>query len=207
MESCVRLSRGQKHSPGGAAGGRSCAGAGLPAPAGRRSARDVGVVLPQRANPGYLTRRAAGAEHHLNPRRERARPPGACRAVACRPCPAAGSPTVRRALPRRLSPASTALKVTPCPDCTVAARCTLRLPGGRTGESPGARHPALRPPERARPRLAAPRRERSDAAPATKLLPVPVGQPGAEPSGAAAALTSAPWGRHSRRSGARTRRP
>ncbi|XP_064512972.1 basic proline-rich protein-like [Pseudopipra pipra] len=29
----------------------------------------------KRANPCYLTRRAAGAEHHLNPRRERARPP------------------------------------------------------------------------------------------------------------------------------------
>ncbi|XP_036257062.1 collagen alpha-1(I) chain-like [Molothrus ater] len=101
---CVRLSRGQKHSPGGAAGGRGCAGAGLPAPAGRRSARDVGVVLPQRANPGYLTRRAAGAEHHLNPRRERARPPGACRAVACRPCPAAGSPTVRRCAPAAAQP-------------------------------------------------------------------------------------------------------
>lgn len=45
-----------------------------------------GVVQQQRANPGYLTRRAAVAEHHLNPRRVRACPhAGVCGAAACRP--------------------------------------------------------------------------------------------------------------------------
>ncbi|XP_041330197.1 collagen alpha-1(I) chain-like [Pyrgilauda ruficollis] len=173
---CVRLSRGQKHRPGGTAGGRGCAGAGLPAPAGRRSARDVGVVLPQRANPGYLTRRAAGAEHHLNPRRERARPPGACRAAACRPCPAAtsGSPTVWLCAPAAAQPRIR------CPQ----GHAVPRLHGGgqvhapvTCGEPAKAQERGAqplrprRPPERARPRLAAPRRERSNAAPAAALLP------------------------------------
>lgn len=146
-----------------AGGGGGCAGvgAGFQAPAGRRSARDVGVVLPQRANPGYLTRRAARAEHHLNPRRVRARPSGAAgpwRAGSVQP---RGPRRYGGALPRRLSPASAALKVTPCPGCTVAARCTLRLPAGRTGESPEARHPA---PSAAPPPRASPATARSPAA-------------------------------------------
>lgn len=61
-------------------------------------------MLPQQANPGYLTRRAAGAEHHPNPRRVRARPPGACRAAACRSRPAAGFPTPRRCAPAAAQP-------------------------------------------------------------------------------------------------------
>ncbi|XP_053833403.1 translation initiation factor IF-2-like [Vidua macroura] len=113
--------------PGTRTGGRGRAGDGLPAPAGRRSARDVGVVLPQRANPGYLTRRAAGLSTTLiHDVSAPARPPGACRAVACRPCPAAGSPTVWRCAPAAAQPRIR------CPQ----GHAVLRLHGGGQVHAP-----------------------------------------------------------------------
>ncbi|XP_054055585.1 uncharacterized protein LOC128908758 [Rissa tridactyla] len=78
------------------------------------------------------------------------RPPGAAEPRRASPArPSAPRRRCRRArwppLPRRLSPASAALKVTPRPGCTAAARCALRLPAGKTSESRGARHSAPRP--------------------------------------------------------------
>lgn len=78
------------------------------------------------------------------------RSPGAAEPRHASPArPSAPRRRCRRArwppLPRRLSPTSAALKVTPRPGCTAAARCALRLPAGKTSESRGARHSAPRP--------------------------------------------------------------
>lgn len=157
-------------------------------------------MQPQQANPGYLTRRAARAEHHLNPRRVRARPPGAAGPRRAGPARPRGPRRCGGAAPGGCTPAEPQPRIR-CPQghaapwlngggqvrAPVTCGKNRRKPGSGA-PSPASRFaaaaaPLLQPrrplPLRASPAMArnpAVGAKRSNAAPAAAPLLAPVGR-------------------------------